>query len=166
MDLMLHITEYGESFGYVLLEAASNHRPVVTLATPWRHNSQSLLVKNGQTGYVVNRRRNLASAALEALDRDWLGADFDAAVSPFARRRVASVALRAINDMNLSNSKPIATTSYNAFDSPPKLIGVLKGKICRPGLEWLSGNASIPLLRLKMKKLWQKSRNWHWRSTT
>ena len=40
MDVFAHAARQGESFGYVLAEAALCELPIVTMATPWADNSQ------------------------------------------------------------------------------------------------------------------------------
>ena len=40
MDVFAHSAQQGESFGYVLAEAALCEIPIVTMATPWADDSQ------------------------------------------------------------------------------------------------------------------------------
>lgn len=61
-DLMIHIAEKGESFGYVLAESILCKTPVITLSTPWADNSQGEVVVNLQGGYVVNNARGIIKA--------------------------------------------------------------------------------------------------------
>jgi glycosyltransferase involved in cell wall biosynthesis len=51
-DLMIHTTDWGESFGYTIAEAMAARLPVITRSTPWGDNAQVELVGNGQTGFV------------------------------------------------------------------------------------------------------------------
>lgn len=43
IDVFAHAARQGESFGYVLAEAALTGSPIVTLATPWADNSQGFV---------------------------------------------------------------------------------------------------------------------------
>src|SRR5262249_49949665 len=53
-DVMLHYARYGESFGYALAEAALAGLPVVAQATPWGDNAQAELIRDGETGFLVD----------------------------------------------------------------------------------------------------------------
>jgi len=64
-DLMLHMSEFGESYGYTIAEAMQHGIPVVTRSTPWRDNAQVELVRHGTTGFVCSSREG----ALECLRR-------------------------------------------------------------------------------------------------
>lgn len=46
MDVFVHVSEKGESFGMVLCEAMLSGAPVTTLSTPLRDNSQIEVVPN------------------------------------------------------------------------------------------------------------------------
>ena len=61
-DLMVHIADMGESFGYVLAESILCGTPVVTLSTPWGDNSQCEVVGNLKGGYVVNSSNGVIKA--------------------------------------------------------------------------------------------------------
>lgn len=54
MDVFLHISEQGESFGYVLAEALLCETPVVVLNTPWADNSQSEVIGHGAGGFACS----------------------------------------------------------------------------------------------------------------
>jgi glycosyltransferase involved in cell wall biosynthesis len=53
-DVMLHMSAWGESFGYTIAEAMQAGMPLVTRTTPWGDNAQVELVDHGQTGFVCN----------------------------------------------------------------------------------------------------------------
>lgn len=61
MDVMVHISGIGESFGYVLPEAVLSGTPVITMSTPWADNSQGEILRAIGGGYVVNRYSTLIS---------------------------------------------------------------------------------------------------------
>ena len=64
MDIFVHASAKGESFGYVLCEAMLSGLPVITLSTPLRDNSQIEVVPHGQTGIVVSNQREMVEAML------------------------------------------------------------------------------------------------------
>jgi glycosyltransferase involved in cell wall biosynthesis len=64
-DAMLHYARYGESFGYALAEAALAGLPVIAQSTPWGDNAQAELIRDGETGFLVDDY----AAALRALQR-------------------------------------------------------------------------------------------------
>ena len=51
-DLMVHATDFGESFGYTLGEAMATGLPLIVRTTPWGDSAQVELVENGCNGYV------------------------------------------------------------------------------------------------------------------
>jgi glycosyltransferase involved in cell wall biosynthesis len=53
-DAMLHYARYGESFGYALAEAALAGLPVIAQSTPWGDNAQAELIRDGETGFLVD----------------------------------------------------------------------------------------------------------------
>jgi glycosyltransferase involved in cell wall biosynthesis len=78
-DLMLHMSEFGESYGYTIAEAMQHGIPVITKSTPWRDNAQVELVEHGATGYVCCCRSGAAQCLLRLADNPTLRAQFGAA---------------------------------------------------------------------------------------
>ena len=64
MDVFVHASEIGETFGMVLAEAMLCHTPVVTLSRPARDNSQLEVVQHGVGGLVAATESALAEAML------------------------------------------------------------------------------------------------------
>lgn len=64
MDVFVHVSQKGESFGMVLCEAMLMEMPVITASTPFRDNSQVEVVRDHVTGLVVDSRSKLTSAML------------------------------------------------------------------------------------------------------
>ncbi len=65
MDVMLHASLIGESFGMVLAESLSCETPIITLSTPTKDNSQVELVEHNQSGKVVNNKSAFVNAMIE-----------------------------------------------------------------------------------------------------
>jgi len=65
MDVFLHASRIGESFGMVLAESLCCQRPVITLSTPVRDNSQLEVVGHEKGGLAVAS----ATAMIEAMQR-------------------------------------------------------------------------------------------------
>jgi hypothetical protein len=86
-DVMLHYARYGESFGYAIAEAALAGLPVIAQATPWGDNAQAELIREGETGFVVEDYAG-ARRALQRLmdDTDFAWAIANAAAADMARR--------------------------------------------------------------------------------
>jgi hypothetical protein len=107
MDVFLHSATIGESFGLVLAEAMLCQRPVITLSTPLRDNSQLEVVGHERGGLIasstagmVQAMRRLADdadlrARLAEQGRRWCLEEY--AVDRIARRmlRLMEHALRA-----------------------------------------------------------------------
>jgi hypothetical protein len=68
-DLMLHMADWGESYGYTIAEAMQLGLPLVTQSTPWGDNAQVELVEHGRTGFVCSTCRGAVDALLR-LARD------------------------------------------------------------------------------------------------
>lgn len=64
MDVMLHASKIGESFGMVLAEALLCETPILTLSTPAKDNSQVSLVDHNQAGKIVNNESAFIKAML------------------------------------------------------------------------------------------------------
>lgn len=69
IDVFIHGSRVGETFGCVIAEAMSNGIPVVTLSTPQRgkSNAQAELVEHNVTGLVCRWRWQYAGAVIELL---------------------------------------------------------------------------------------------------
>jgi glycosyltransferase involved in cell wall biosynthesis len=69
VDVFMHGSRIGETFGCVIAEAMSNGIPVVTLSTPQRgkSNAQAELVEHKVTGFVCRFRWQYAGAVIELL---------------------------------------------------------------------------------------------------
>ena len=54
IDVVLHITVFGESFGYGIAEAMALSKPIITNSTPWGDQAQIELVQDGYNGFIAN----------------------------------------------------------------------------------------------------------------
>jgi len=70
IDVMVHTSHIGESFGYVIAEAHARRTPTVVDSTPMRDNAQIELVDHGRTGYVANSARGIADSIIDLLEDD------------------------------------------------------------------------------------------------
>ena len=70
LDIFLHTTTQGETFGNVLAEAQACETAVVSLATPGRDNSQCETVQSGETGFVVAKWNELYPAVRTLVEND------------------------------------------------------------------------------------------------
>jgi glycosyltransferase involved in cell wall biosynthesis len=68
MDVFVHSSRIGDSFGYVLAEAQTCGLPVVTLATPHRTNAQVEVAAHGQGGLVANDEASFTEAVRALVD--------------------------------------------------------------------------------------------------
>jgi glycosyltransferase involved in cell wall biosynthesis len=78
-DLMLHMSTFGESYGYTIAEAMQHGLPVVVNSTAWRDNAQVELVDHGTTGFVCGTRDGAAGAVLQLAASTALRSKFGAA---------------------------------------------------------------------------------------
>jgi glycosyltransferase involved in cell wall biosynthesis len=86
-DVMLHYARYGESFGYAIAEAALAGLPVIVQATPWGDNAQAELIREGETGFVVEDYAGARQALRRLMaDKNFARAMASAAAADIARR--------------------------------------------------------------------------------
>ena len=76
INIFLHISKIGESFGYVIAESLLCETPVVTLNTPWADNSQSELVGNRKGGFTIFQKRNFIKAVQMLINDEKLRLSF------------------------------------------------------------------------------------------
>jgi hypothetical protein len=69
-DLMIHASDWGESFGYTIAEAMQAGLPVITRSTPWGDNAQTELVENGESGFVCTSVGEMARRLNELVTND------------------------------------------------------------------------------------------------
>ncbi len=123
-DLMVHIAEQGESFGYVLAEALLCETPVVTLSTPWGDNSQCEVVKNKIGGYVVNGYNGIIAAVnnyIELKNNDKINLKKSCRNHVILNYEYKKVAADVINCLLLKNNLEI-----NNSNITNKIITILK----------------------------------------
>jgi glycosyltransferase involved in cell wall biosynthesis len=87
MDVVLHTSRFGESFGYGIAEPMLLGKPVLTNATPWGDQTQIELVRHGECGYLASHPGSMAQKMLMLAD--------DAAL----RRQMGEAAARHIMDV-------------------------------------------------------------------
>lgn len=167
MDLFGHAALQGETFGYVLAEAALCEVPIVTLATPWADNSQSEVVGHEVGGMVTTTARGFTAAVCElaadtplrgrlgAAGRAWALERYDAGV-------VASAALEAGGQA--SPARPMSDsellTAYSEAIDPPRgsRLRAFQRRMW-PTVAWLSGVQSLPWLAQTTLNRWGISRH-------
>jgi glycosyltransferase involved in cell wall biosynthesis len=87
-DLMIHASDWGESFGYTIAEGMAAELPVITRSTPWCDNAQVELVKNRQTGFVCWSVPEMARRLMELASNETKRREMGTA----AQQRILSLA--------------------------------------------------------------------------
>jgi glycosyltransferase involved in cell wall biosynthesis len=64
MDVVLHYSKIGESFGYGVAEPMNLGKPAIVNSTPWRFQAQLELVRHGECGFVASTRSAMAAAII------------------------------------------------------------------------------------------------------
>jgi glycosyltransferase involved in cell wall biosynthesis len=121
-DLMLHIAEMGESFGYVLAESILCGTPVVTLNTPWGDNSQGEVISNGLGGFVANSRKTLIETLEKYINKTIIHNTDAARQSIISRYDYLVVAQQALNSLKTENK-------INKKELNIKIITILKDTV-------------------------------------
>ena len=65
LDVVLHTSSMGESFGYGIAEPMNLGKPVVTHSVPWGDQAQIELVRHGECGFVASTPAGMARAMVE-----------------------------------------------------------------------------------------------------
>jgi glycosyltransferase involved in cell wall biosynthesis len=65
LDVVLHTSSMGESFGYGIAEPMNFGKPVIANSTPWADQAQIELVRHGECGYITSTELTMADAILQ-----------------------------------------------------------------------------------------------------
>jgi glycosyltransferase involved in cell wall biosynthesis len=148
MDIFVHSSEKGESFGLVLCEAMLSGLPVITMSTPLRDNSQIEVVPHNEAGIVVQSLPEMIEAMLRLQE--------DSAFYESARRR-APVWVRNSYDISIVSRKlldiaPVALAATSSQDLMQRLASL-------PGtIESVSAGKYRDLLSsVEIKQSWRDS---------
>ncbi len=131
MDVFVHVSEKGESFGMVLCEAMLCGLPVITMSTPLRDNSQVEVVPNRRAGILVQNRSELIRAML-AIQKDestfqsmrqhgpeWVSRTYDISVVNQILLKLARIALGSSSHNDLARC--LAADPNLVSEAPPGL---------------------------------------------
>ena len=88
MDVVLHYSKVGESFGYGIAEPMNLGKPAIVNSTPWQAQAQLELARHGECGWVASTTETMADAIVK------LGADagLRATLGRQARRHIRALA--------------------------------------------------------------------------
>jgi len=88
LDVVLHTSSIGESFGYGIAEPMNLGKPVITHSVPWQDQAQLELVRHGEGGFVASTPAAMAKKILT------LAADGDlrARLGATAREKIRALA--------------------------------------------------------------------------
>jgi glycosyltransferase involved in cell wall biosynthesis len=64
LDVVLHTSSIGESFGYGIAEPMNFGKPVIANSTPWADQAQIELVRHGECGFIAGTASVMANAML------------------------------------------------------------------------------------------------------
>ena len=126
MDVVLHTSSIGESFGYGLAEPMNLGKPVITHSVPWHDQAQLELVRHGECGFIASTPATMARAILRlASDTGWrrqAGAAARGHIRALANpgdsiarlERILTAAIeRADNPFNGADLKQATAAAYN-----------------------------------------------------
>ncbi|HYR23443.1 MAG TPA: glycosyltransferase family 4 protein [Chthoniobacterales bacterium] len=68
LDVVLHTSSVGESFGYGIAEPMNYGKPVIANSTPWLDQAQIELVRHGECGFIASTASTVAKAILTLAD--------------------------------------------------------------------------------------------------
>jgi hypothetical protein len=120
IDMFVHIAQVGESFGYVNFEAISNGCNVLTLQTPWSHNSQSEYMFKFTNGHVFHSIKNIRSFIIKhkGYRNNGLPTDEDKKLlESFDSKFLKDIILNN-QEFAMSNHKPEEILSFSNDNAP------------------------------------------------
>ena len=138
MDLLGHVASQGETFGYVLVEAALCGVPAITLSTPWADNSQGEIVGHEVGGLVATTTRGFVRAMRKMANQPELRHRYgtSARESALARFDSVTVAKSALDVVAIRKEEP-APASQELIREYRRAIdpaGVFRGLLFRARL--------------------------------
>lgn len=68
LDVVLHISSVGESFGYGIAEPMNYGKPVIANSTPWQDQAQIELVRHGECGFIASTPHTISETMLKLAD--------------------------------------------------------------------------------------------------
>lgn len=68
LDVVLHTSSMGESFGYGIAEPMNLGKPVITHSVPWADQAQIELVRRGECGFVASTPATMAEVMLQLVN--------------------------------------------------------------------------------------------------
>ena len=86
LDVVLHTSSIGESFGYGIAEPMNYGKPVIVNSTPWQDQAQIELVRHAECGIVASTPATTARAILQLANDEELRAKLGAAARTHIRQ--------------------------------------------------------------------------------
>lgn len=109
LDVALHTSSMGESFGYGIAEPMNLGKPVITHSLPWGDQAQIELVRHGEGGFVASTTRTMADAILtlanDSVLRDRMGQK--------ARQHIRTLADPAVSTARLEEILVVAAAGLD-----------------------------------------------------
>lgn len=142
MDVFAHSAQQGESFGYVLAEAALCEVPIVTMATPWADNSQGWVSGPSSSVAITPRgfTRAVEQLVANANEQERVGrgrAGREHIQESFATDSVVDQMLKVLfgeQDMSrLPSATELDDEIYQGFDRPPLMRFITRNPNSRIG---------------------------------
>lgn len=65
LDIVLHTSSVGESFGYGIAEPMNYGKPIIANSVPWLDQAQIELVRDGECGFIASTPATVAEAMLK-----------------------------------------------------------------------------------------------------
>jgi glycosyltransferase involved in cell wall biosynthesis len=100
LDVVLHTSSIGESFGYGIAEPMNLGKPVVTHSVPWEDQAQIELARHGECGFVTSTPAAMAAVMVRLAEnrpmREKMGAQAQAHIRALADPTVSVSRLECI----------------------------------------------------------------------
>ena len=111
LDVVLHTSSMGESFGYGIAEPMSLGKPVVSHSVPWADQAQIELVRSGECGWITSSPSSMSAAMLKLAAEPGLRARMGQA----GRRHILALADPGTSVSRLEN---VFTALLSGRDNP------------------------------------------------
>lgn len=111
LDVVLHTSSIGESFGYGIAEPMNLGKPVITHSVPWQDQAQIELVRHGECGFIASTPPAMAEKIL-ALATD---GDLRTRLGAAARQHIRAL---AVPEISLARLEAALRAAVEQRDNP------------------------------------------------
>jgi len=157
VDVVLHTSSIGESFGYGIAEPMNLGRPVITHSVPWHDQAQLELVRQGECGLVASTPAAMSWAMLQLAGDE---------ASRREMGRTAQKHIRSLSDtkISLERLEAILLAAVGRWDNPFAAVDLARARETAAYLDAHQFGHTLTE-QLALRPLHYRARFHQWRKT-